>query len=126
MRIEKQGGEGSHHYNCYTINERNPFNYQTGTINYTVVPTYYVGPSTSGDIALTIYIKTYYNNGLEPTYHSLNNVKYSIQKIVTAVDDLNIEEAAAVYYDLTGNQVANPEHGIFIKKVGNKATKIKL
>lgn len=53
-------------------------------------------------------------------------MKYSIQKIVTAVDDINIEEAAAVYYDLMGNKVANPENGIFIKMVGNKATKIKM
>lgn len=126
MRIEKEGGEGYHHYNCYTINEQDPFDRQTGAINYSVVPTYHVGSSTAGDIVLTIYIKTYYNNGLEPTYHSLNNVKYSIQKIVTAVDDINIEEAAAVYYDLMGNKVANPENGIFIKMVGNKATKIKM
>ena len=126
MRIEKQGGDGFHHYDCYKINASNPVNLKTGYPNYSTVPLYKTEAASSGDIVLTIYIKVYYNNGLEPTYHSLNNVKYSIQKIITAVEDINIEDAQPVYYDLMGNEVVNPEGGIFIKKVGNKTTKVRL
>lgn len=128
MYIEKQEGEGPHHYECFTVDPYNPQRVWSDhhvTTNFTTVPTYYVGSSVAGDIIISCYIKVYYNNGLEPTYHSLNNVKYSIQKIVTAVDDLNTEVGEAQYFDLMGNKVACPTSGIFIKKVGNKSTKVR-
>lgn len=123
-KITKQAGAGPHHYNCYTIDPNNPINPQTGKPNYCDAPTYYVKSATSGDIVLSIYIKVYYNNGLTPTYHSINNVKYSIQKIVTAVDDTSVNNSQPIYYNLMGVKVENPSHGIFIQKRGNKTTKV--
>lgn len=40
------------------------------------------------------------------------------------VDDIAAENAEAVYYDLTGRKVANPQKGIFIRIQGNKAVKV--
>lgn len=34
------------------------------------------------------------------------------------------EDAPAIYYDLSGRQVKNPNKGIYIKRVGSKATKV--
>ena len=42
----------------------------------------------------------------------------------TAVEGIEIEEGEAVYYNLQGVKVANPENGVFIKVQGNKASKV--
>ena len=42
----------------------------------------------------------------------------------TGVDEIAAENAPVEYYNLLGVKVANPEKGIFIKKQGNKATKV--
>lgn len=42
----------------------------------------------------------------------------------TAVEGIEVEEGEAVYYNLQGVQVANPENGVFIKVQGNKASKV--
>ena len=45
--------------------------------------------------------------------------------IPTAVDSIEAsEEGEAVYYNLQGVRVENPEHGIFVKVVNGKATKV--
>ena len=44
---------------------------------------------------------------------------------LTGIEDVEFDENAPVeYYNLQGIKVANPEKGIFIKKQGNKATKV--
>ena len=42
----------------------------------------------------------------------------------TAIEEIEAEEAEVEYYNLQGVKVENPEKGIFIKKQGNKATKV--
>lgn len=42
------------------------------------------------------------------------------------VAEVEVAEEAAVYYNLQGVQVANPENGIFVKVVAGKATKVVL
>ncbi len=44
----------------------------------------------------------------------------------TAIEVVEAEEAEVEYYNLQGVKVENPEKGIFIKKQGNKATKVVL
>ncbi|MDE6018318.1 MAG: hypothetical protein K2G85_05850 [Muribaculaceae bacterium] len=41
----------------------------------------------------------------------------------TAVDVINVEKKA-VYYDLSGRKVVNPDKGIYIKKAGSKTEKV--
>lgn len=43
-----------------------------------------------------------------------------------AVDAVVVESGAAKYYDLAGRQVANPDKGIYIRKIGNKTEKVVL
>ena len=43
---------------------------------------------------------------------------------VTAIESVEAASAAVEYYNLQGVKVANPEKGIFIKKAGNKTTKV--
>ena len=47
---------------------------------------------------------------------------------VTGVDDITVDSADAEveYYNLQGIRVANPEHGIYIRRQGNTATKVRL
>ena len=45
---------------------------------------------------------------------------------VTAIETIEAENAPVEYYNLQGVKVANPENGLFIKKQGNKATKVVL
>ena len=43
----------------------------------------------------------------------------------TAIESVAVDANAPVeYYNLQGVKVANPENGLFIKKQGNKATKV--
>ena len=44
----------------------------------------------------------------------------------TAIEVIEAENAPVEYYNLQGVKVANPEKGLFIKKQGNKATKVVL
>lgn len=48
-----------------------------------------------------------------------------VEKMTAAVDGIEMEEAGEpVYYNLQGIRVANPGKGIFIKKQGQKTTKV--
>ena len=42
----------------------------------------------------------------------------------TGIEGITSEEGEAVYYNLQGVRVENPEHGIFVKVVNGKATKV--
>lgn len=44
--------------------------------------------------------------------------------VSTGIEGITSEEGEAVYYNLQGVRVENPEHGIFVKVVNGKATKI--
>lgn len=56
-----------------------------------------------------------------------NPFSFNLNMIAEAgasVGGVMADEAAAEYYNLNGVRVANPDHGIFIVKKGNKVTKI--
>ena len=69
------------------------------------------------------YLKANYNNNIiEPTFHSLTQFEGTI----TAIETIETEEpeSEAVYYNLQGVQVVNPEAGnIYIVRRGAKVTK---
>ena len=54
--------------------------------------------------------------------------KYAFKLGATSIEDVEVEETEAPveYYNLQGVKVDKPEHGIFIKKQGSKATKVVL
>ena len=66
---------------------------------------------------------TLYLEGDEDNYFELTiNMHYDSDVAeISAADD-----AAPVYYNLQGVEVANPENGIFIRRQGNKVTKVAL
>lgn len=49
-----------------------------------------------------------------------------VEGIGSGSDTDSCTNAAPIYYDLQGNRVENPEHGIYIRVAGGKATKITL
>ena len=62
------------------------------------------------------------------TYNAANADKTITAKFskTTAIEEVGVDAGEAVYYNLQGVKVANPENGIFIKKQGNKTTKVVL
>jgi len=60
-------------------------------------------------------------------YASVTSIDVKYVNTSSAITDIENDNAAkAVYYNLQGNRVQNPGHGIFIRVIGNKATKVKL
>lgn len=47
-----------------------------------------------------------------------------INTTLAAVEGISVEKADAVYYDLNGNKVVNPDKGIYIKVTEGKAVKV--
>ncbi|MCH5346252.1 MAG: hypothetical protein J1E63_04045 [Muribaculaceae bacterium] len=82
-------------------------------------------PSVNG--GYTIFVKTHYTtaSGLEPTFHALT---YVDNRNATGVDMIEVEDsnAPAIYFNMNGQQVngKNMAPGIYIKKQGNKTTKV--
>ncbi|MBR5332616.1 MAG: hypothetical protein IKV32_04905 [Muribaculaceae bacterium] len=54
---------------------------------------------------------------------NLNDNTITIREF-TGVEAIEVEEGEAVYYNLQGVKVVNPENGVFIKVQGNKASKV--
>ena len=63
-------------------------------------------------------------------YHFVGGVRaamytFEVPSVATAIESVAVDANAPVeYYNLQGVKVANPENGLFIKKQGNKATKV--
>ena len=52
-------------------------------------------------------------------------LRFAIKDVVTGIENVEAEVDAPVeYYNLQGIKVANPSNGLFIKKQGNKTTKV--
>ena len=47
-------------------------------------------------------------------------------ELTTAIEEVGVDAGEAVYYNLQGVKVANPENGIFIKKQGGRTSKVVL
>lgn len=52
------------------------------------------------------------------------NIKLEAETKQDSIEAIEAENAEAVYYNLQGVRVANPENGIFIKVAGNKVEKV--
>ena len=52
------------------------------------------------------------------------NIKLEAETKQDSIEAIEAEAAEAVYYNLQGVRVANPENGIFIKVAGNKVEKV--
>lgn len=72
----------------------------------------------SGDALTLRFFKPYAYGGIFN-----QTINYTVGT-VSGVESIIEDAGEAVYYDLRGVRVANPEHGIFIRVQGNKATKI--
>ena len=56
---------------------------------------------------------------------SLKDMTLVVTKATTGIESIEADETIApVYYNLQGVEVANPENGVYIKKQGNKVTKV--
>jgi len=52
-------------------------------------------------------------------------VEFNGQLVASGVADIIVDENAPVeYYNLNGIRVANPENGVYIRRQGNKVTKV--
>ena len=53
-------------------------------------------------------------------------VKFTLVDTKSAINEVSTDESSAPvqYFNLQGVEVKNPEHGIFIRKQGNKVTKV--
>lgn len=68
-------------------------------------------------------ITMYLDGDEDNTFEFTLNMNYDSN----AVDEIGAaDNAPAVYYNLQGVEVANPENGIFIRRQGNKVTKVAL
>ena len=73
--------------------------------------------------SITLYVLLQ-KNGLASEIERISVTKVN-SSIPTAVDSIEaIEEGEAVYFNLQGVRVDNPERGIFVKVVNGKATKV--
>ncbi|MDO4319961.1 MAG: hypothetical protein Q4C34_05235 [Bacteroidales bacterium] len=57
-------------------------------------------------------------------FRNINMTLASPEGTVTGIEDITVEGGEVEYYNLQGIRVANPENGIFIRREGNKATKV--
>ena len=72
----------------------------------------------AGDYDVTVVVTVYQN---APSLYVINYAAAG-----SGVAEIEAEAAEAVYYNLQGVKVANPEKGLYIKIEGNKATKVVL
>ncbi|MCM1163791.1 MAG: hypothetical protein NC339_06050 [Muribaculaceae bacterium] len=57
--------------------------------------------------------------------YNLNGIGYKLKKGTVGIEDVVADEEAPVeYYNLQGIRVENPENGIYIRRQGNKVTKV--
>ena len=70
----------------------------------------------------TVGVQTVYKYGDTETCSEIKTV--DVRKVV-GIDSVNAEEEGTpVYYDLQGRRIQNPGHGLYIKVVGGKASKV--
>ena len=96
-------------FNCSGLN--------VGTVTVGTPATITKGISEDNTIAVGTY---------NITIDLVNNTFLAIVPTPTAIETVGADAAAAVYYNLQGMKVANPENGIFVKVQGGKAVKVVL
>lgn len=65
-----------------------------------------------------------YNFYAGGTKWRLASFSYTISADQSSISDIVAEDAPVEYFNLQGIRVANPENGLFIKRQGNKVTKV--
>lgn len=65
-----------------------------------------------------------YNFYAGGTKWRLASFSYTISADQSSISDIVVEDAPVEYFNLQGIRVANPENGLFIKRQGNKVTKV--
>lgn len=83
----------------------------------------------SGDIDLSAFdgkdIEIAFNYGSSDSGADTWEIRNLVVKGTAGINNITVDEnAPVVYYNLQGVQVANPENGIYIRRQGNKATKV--
>lgn len=74
----------------------------------------------------TFFIKTVYTDpSLSPTFHSMKTIEGKTTGIESVGADLD-SDAPAEYFNLQGIPVANPTHGIYLRRQGTRTTKVTL
>lgn len=93
----------------------------TGTVDGTTLNfrnNYKLASVEAGTYNITVVVTVYQN---EPSLYVTNFEKVT----PTGINGIFVEENAPVeYYNLQGVRVANPENGLYIRRQGNKATKV--
>ena len=115
---------GTNYFDGWQIVER-----ATNTVVATVPQT--LSAATSGNVTNLNIQKVSETKAYIYHYHPKAYVaKYTFAvpgDVLTAIEEVEVDANAPVeYYNLQGVKVANPEKGLFIKKQGNKATKVVL
>ncbi len=84
--------------------------------------------SNSGDIDISAYAGKkiqfafkYVGTDSQADTWEIRNIKVNA---TSAVNGIEADSADAIWFDLQGNRVANPEKGLYIKVAGKKATKV--
>lgn len=70
-------------------------------------------------VVVTIFVDENNNNAKSISLYVINYAP--VQS--SGIEDIEVEAGEAVYYNLQGVEVANPENGIYIVRCGNKVTK---
>lgn len=74
----------------------------------------------------TFFIKTVYTRpDLTPTFHSMKTIEGKTTGIESVGADLD-SDAPAEYFNLQGIPVANPGHGVYLRRQGTRTTKVTL
>ena len=84
------------------------------------------GPFESGEIGKEYYMSLRRYDVTNKSQVWGKQVKFILEGGFSAINEVSTDEASAPvqYYNLQGIEVKNPEHGIFIRKQGNKVTKV--
>ena len=101
-----------------TPDTKDNFKGKVGDIELDFRNNYTLPGVTAGDSDVTVVVTVYQN---APSLYVINYAAAG-----SGVAEIEAEAAEAVYYNLQGVKVANPEKGLYIKVEGNKATKVVL
>lgn len=90
----------------------------------TISLTYADGAFTLGDF--TVWSRSYAGYGIYTLLEKWTNLTVTQTKDAAGVEsiDKDVNDVPAVYFNLQGVQVTNPSNGIFIKKQGDKSSKV--
>jgi hypothetical protein len=85
----------------------------------------------TGDIDLKDYLNQkiqiafkYSSTDTKAGNWEIKNLVVKGKAVTTSVSDINVENGAVEYFNLQGVRVVNPENGIYVRRQGNKVSKV--